>query len=386
MGKVTVYCPISGCSPEIPRALWWHNVGIRPSTGEDEAVDEGEPSPGLLVKQALRSLMNDAEKEGQSAVAAIGPICEDDDLSEEAEDLSTEDIQNLPDANIRIQPCYINDEYWDFGFVARGGDNPDDKAYIVSYGGNLMVQNTALDILRVATAGRMTPERFWRTAMTLGRDSVAIKGIHYGKISELSYVQEQDPKVIPEMEIEEIVALEECGDVVKIKQIIVHRGSFWIWMRPDIFPSRAEDPDAEEPAHIEAPTQLHKVAVVESLPPELFTVVVSHIHTLYDLLSFAATSHKLRHLLLGVPSNRDANARAWIRRQAPWYIPTRGGNAKEDGTGGDVERVDGTDIILSWSYLRQCCASGSMRNRKRIWLVAELLEEKAIELGLLSPH
>lgn len=210
-------------------------MGLRPSTGEDSDIREGEPAPGPLVKHALRSLMSDDEKEGQDAITVIGSTDDDGNLAEDADD-NTKDIPNLPDTKIRVQPCCIDNKgFWDCGSVPPCGDNQDDKYYIVSYGQNIMVQNTAFDILRGATSGRMTPERFWRTAMVLGRGGgySVITGIHYGKMSELYDTWAQDPEVVPAMKIEEIIGLEELGDVEKIKQTIVHRGCFWIWMRPD---------------------------------------------------------------------------------------------------------------------------------------------------------
>lgn len=113
-------------------------------------------------------------------------------------------------------------------------------------------------------------------------------------------------------------------------------------------------------------------------------MMASHITSISDLriLSLAATSHQLRYIVLGVVSNRDAIARAWIRCQAPWYIPPEEGNERGTVHSGEVQSKDGTGNVLSWVYLRQCYESGSMRNRRRIWRVVESLEKKAIENGL----
>lgn len=147
------------------------------------------------------------------------------------------------------------------------------------------------------------------------------------------------------------------------------------------FPVQIEDVYTEDPVHIKAPDQPHEDSKVENLPPEIFTLIASHVTSISDLLSFAATSHRLQYIVFGLASNRDAIARAWIRCQAPWYIPPEGGNVNAEPNE-EVQSMNGTCVGLSWAYLRQCCASGSMRNRKRIWRVVESLEEKADELSL----
>lgn len=220
---------ISGCSPEISRGTWWYDVGMEGTVGE------GEPKAGPLVEKALRSLMSDDEKEGQDAITVIGMTDNDGKIPHEPLIVAKEAVIDIPDSKISVQPASLeDDEFWDFGSVRPLGDNPDNDLYTVSYRGNIMVQKPSLEILRLATDGNLTPRRFWRLAMACGKEfNYVIPNIDYGKMHELDVVWKEDPSVVPDMEVEEVIALEELGEVDKIKDEIIHRGCFWVWMRPD---------------------------------------------------------------------------------------------------------------------------------------------------------
>ena len=118
---------------------------------------------------------------------------------------------------------------WYYGFVAL----PDPMTpYLVSRGTNIVVQSISLPILFRATGGRMTPQRLWRLAMWQGfserRDHDVLDGIDYGEVTEGI-----DKYVKATPGIEDVMNLEELGDVETIKMAIIHKGKFWIWMRPD---------------------------------------------------------------------------------------------------------------------------------------------------------
>ena len=68
-------------------------------------------------------------------------------------------------------------------------------------------------------------------------------------------------------------------------------------------------------------------------------------------------------------SDRDTLARSWIAKNAPWYIP-------------DEIPDSGANDVISWAYLKGCLGSGSMRNRRRIWRIAEQLEQMADGIGI----
>jgi len=135
----------------------------------------------------------------------------------------------IPDKYLRIIPhCWMGDD-WYYGFVAP----PNPMApYLISYGTNIVVQSASLSILSLATGGRMTPQRLWRLAMWQGfyegRDHDVLDGIDYGEVMEGigRYMR-------PMPGIDDLVGFEELGDVETIKMTIIHKGKFWIWMRPD---------------------------------------------------------------------------------------------------------------------------------------------------------
>jgi hypothetical protein len=118
---------------------------------------------------------------------------------------------------------------WYYGYVAP----PDPRSsYLLSYGTNIAVQSVSLPILYQATGGRMTPQRLWRLAMGQGfsevRDCDLLKGIEYGEV-----LDGIDQYMRPTPGIEDLIELEELGDVEAIKVAIILKGKFWIWMRPD---------------------------------------------------------------------------------------------------------------------------------------------------------
>ena len=109
-------------------------------------------------------------------------------------------------------------------------------SYLVSHGCTVMVQAYALDILALATRGRMTPLRLWRLAMEQGFEDA---GRHYG-LEDVNYGEveahwDEFPEVFPEFSgPEQVFELEEePGEVEAVKQCLVHEGRFWLWMAPD---------------------------------------------------------------------------------------------------------------------------------------------------------
>lgn len=252
MGKVTVYCQvstsfifvaypvnhtlirswnISGCSPGVSRATWWYDVGMEGFLDTEGVVGEGDPKAGPLLEQALRLLVSEDE-EGQDAITVIGIFDEDGNLPHEGREVAKEEVIKIPDSKICIRPAFVDIEFWDFGAVRPLGDNPDNDLCTVSSGGTLMVQNTSLEILCLATNGRLTPQRFWRLAMACGRGLDIVENIDYGEMHRLD-VWQQEPSVVPGMAVDQVLALEELGDVDKIQDAILHQGCFGVWMRPD---------------------------------------------------------------------------------------------------------------------------------------------------------
>jgi len=270
---------------------------------------------------------------------------------------------------------------WYYGLAAP----PDPtKSFLVSFGTDIVVQSASLPILSRATGERMTPQRLWRLAMWQGfaedMDRNMLDGIDYGEVME---GMGQNIRATPG--IDDLKGLEELGDVELIKTAIIHKGKFWIWMRPDrsvifdtsclavnthlarSFPSQTTG-SANEPIYIEPPLYDAAHSSLELLPFELVSQIVNDL-PLTSLLSLLSTSRHLRFEFLGLPSDRDALARSWIAKNAPWYLPNEEFNLCANG-------------VVGWEYLKRCLESGSMRNRKRIWKVIEQLEQMANGIGI----
>lgn len=153
------------------------------------------------------------------------------------------------------------------------------------------------------------------------------------------------------------------------------------------------------PTPIEPPRSPRSATCLEKFPPEILTLVAQNLGSIRDILSLARTSRQLWSKMMCVASNRDAIARAWISNNAPWYVPTEEEDEEEadEEEGADEEEeeeeIEGKEenedtsgislknFVVSWDYLRRCWESGSMRNRERIWKVAQCIEAKANSIG-----
>ncbi|KZP20242.1 hypothetical protein FIBSPDRAFT_540162 [Athelia psychrophila] len=395
MGKVTVYCGISGCSPETHRSMWFYAL---------LNSDEEEVQTGPIVRAALLSLMDDREKRSQDDVTLIGPPISKDDPESQMPDevdagFNAAWVSAITNESLLLYRCTADDSEWGFGCVPSPECGEDDRgAYIVSYGPIVMVQTNALSILLHATSGRMSARRFWRLVMvtlrTAGSSEDIIPGIDYGGLMHENDAWQQDPQGTICMSEEEVANLESLGDEEQVRQVMLNQGHFWVWLSPDRFPLQSSSRIDSCPILIDAAssslTSAHKLSSIEYVPQELLALISSQL-LLPTFLCLAAVSRHLRYKLLGTDSARDAFARTWIGDNAPWYIPlplhpSLRGAWKKSG----YREQEDEDFTLpksgvaavDWDYLRQCLASVSMRNRKRIWNVAEQLEKKADELGV----
>ncbi|KAF7972352.1 hypothetical protein HWV62_18130 [Athelia sp. TMB] len=386
MGKVTVYCPISGCSPEIPHSMWVYTLL--------ESSPEDKERAGAVVSTAIKSLLDAREKRSQDDITVIGPASSDSPGELNDAEMTLEEVTKTPDESILVFRTTADEDQWDYGCVPYSKDN--DLAAIVSYGGCIMVQTSALAILLHATSGRMNPRRAWRLVMQTLRTSKetenmwVMPGINYGDVMHELDVWQQDPENTPGMTQEAVRDLEHLGNEEKVKEALLYQGQHWIWMSPDRFPL-AVDPNVNStPSFIEGSTKSsHALALVEQLPQELLVLTGSHL-PLVSLLALASTSRHLRVKMLGTVSDRDALARAWIVQSGPWYKPLplhpfqKAGDSQgvQEGEEDGVELPEDWQTALSWDYLCRCLASASMRNRRRIWDVAGQLEKRAIKLGI----
>ena len=60
------------------------------------------------------------------------------------------------------------------------------------------------------------------------QDHFLIAGVDYGEV-----MAGANQYMLPVPGIDDLIELEELGDMELIKKTIVHKGQFWIWMRPD---------------------------------------------------------------------------------------------------------------------------------------------------------
>ncbi|KIJ66632.1 hypothetical protein HYDPIDRAFT_86561 [Hydnomerulius pinastri MD-312] len=239
MGKVTVFCLLSGCTPEIAHDLPYHEFDNTYSGFDFDEEDEdydGHGTLGTLLKSTLIALADAHELASQNDLTVIGPIHPSgepfsDNGSADAPGGPSAAIARLnPQQDIRSISHCVMGEYWDFGSISAPPES--DIIYLVSFGFCIMVQTYALDIMNVATHGRMTPLRVWKLAMQQGflapHNECGFKDVDYGEI-ELAREQFPLPVWLSKYQLKKVEEL----DDIELKQLVVHDGKFWIWMAPD---------------------------------------------------------------------------------------------------------------------------------------------------------
>ncbi|CAE6460973.1 unnamed protein product [Rhizoctonia solani] len=233
MGKVTTYCQISGCSPEVEYML---DMDINYLSDNTDDVPEAEKKDHGKVREAIKLLATEDEKEGIQALSIIGPFDDDNSPIWQFEENPTNLDGILAEAEgcVRELPgCRMGDAF-DMGCCE--GPNGEDDDILVSYGGYFFVQTNMLAILAGATQGRVSVQRLWRLAMIKGyydpHNYSVLPGVDYGPIS--NYL-EQFPWVLGDMTQEELPSLGSIGSAKRIAELLRKRG-FWMWMRPDRFP------------------------------------------------------------------------------------------------------------------------------------------------------
>jgi hypothetical protein len=127
-----------------------------------------------------------------------------------------------------ITHCQMG-ELWELGCVSPPDPSPNDIYYPTLSPLIFMAQSTSLPILSLATGGAMTPYCLWTLIVhkRFSKDP-GLSSIDYGDM-----VRQDDPPPIPMLTKQDVVALEELGDVDVIRRAIIHKGGFWVWMRPD---------------------------------------------------------------------------------------------------------------------------------------------------------
>jgi len=377
MGKVTVFCVISGCTPESADNLSGYPDYYADSyeyeedeDGDEEAdkldrdeVDDSGGKLGPLVLQAIRELAKD--EEDINDVTVIGDFVKVPQ-QDPGGGIPKAEALEIPDSAITVRRHCKAGGDWDLGSV----NGPENGDYLVSFGVLIMVQDFALPILHLATGGRVTPQRLWRLAMYQGHSDLSgpdygLDNVDYGEISD---EREQFPLPIPNMKCRKVKELEKLGDVQKIKDAIAQWGGYWMWMRADRFPLDVVDKQsAPSFASPGVPSISPNASAIERLPLEIAHVIVLS-GPLTSLLVLASASRTMRSILLGSEANCNTLATAWITRNAPWFAPATS----------DLEpHYEMHKARDAWAYLQGCCASPSMRNRARIWKVAERIENIA---------
>ena len=219
---------VSGCTPEVATSL------------SDPHPDIGY---GSIVTSALKALAAPHELSSQVDICVIGPIhpsgqpygegLQDGVLSNDVSHLAPHDLRPT---DIRVIPhCKMSADAWDVGFVDPPPLLKRGWSYSIGVGCSLMVQTFALDILALATRGRMTLLRLWRLAMKQGHGGEfqdRFQGVKYGKRAD-QWPQTMDE--FPGLTKRRLAKIEATGDVEVAKRTLVHGRPWflWMWLAPD---------------------------------------------------------------------------------------------------------------------------------------------------------
>ncbi|QRV80419.1 hypothetical protein RhiJN_08434 [Ceratobasidium sp. AG-Ba] len=228
-----------------------------------------------------------------------------------------------------------------------------------------------LPILEAATGGRVTPYRFWLLSSSRDRIRVehddGISGVDYQTLGR--HYRDLDVCLFSRYQAEDIEALENRGTSEEIAELLL-QGGYWFWIRPDRFPVDTNELPVEASSlPVFSQTQQTRWPTLPKLPTELLYTIISHL-SLSDIVSIARTDKTLWFRLLGTTNVRDHLAKAYMHSSARWCLPH-----------GEAELTwwnqRNGDSALGWSYMKRCYSeSHSMRNRRRIWQVAESIEEE----------
>jgi hypothetical protein len=154
-----------------------------------------------------------------------GAIKENGEMMDHSNIDAAVNISNFP---FRIIPhCGMGEG--DLGYLGCVSPHPNPREiYYPVWYLIIMTQSAALPILSLATGGAMTPYRLWTLIVHKRFSKDPELGGIYGEV-----VGQEHPPPIPMLSKENLVALEELGDVELIRRTVVHQGGFWVWMRPD---------------------------------------------------------------------------------------------------------------------------------------------------------
>ncbi|GAA6030758.1 hypothetical protein JCM8097_008859 [Rhodosporidiobolus ruineniae] len=381
MGYVATFCQVSGCNPDAASELQ-HDYRL------EEAFEELKDHPKLdNLKAAIRELAEEEEKRAEVTVVELNRI-----------------YNEYSDA-LRLVPHCGAGAYFEFGSVDPLDGPPHDgnpsRSYLVSYGPCMYLMSAAVPILFLATEGRMNLQRVWTLVMTQGhlendKQGYVLKDVEYGAIEPLL-----DQFLCPlaalsgvyEDKAAEVVKawLEKGETVEELKDVVVHEGGWWPWMSPDDFPLKPSSVPSPPPTCSPLTSASAPKASLASLPLDLL-LHISSLLPLPSLLALALLCKSLRHTLLSSPSTRSQLASSWLTTSGRFFLPLRPSLGGIDFTKSDA--VEERQVRLGkvetekleegddwWEYLRRCKASGSMRNRERVWKAALSVEEAAEKIG-----
>lgn len=148
----------------------------------------------------------------------------------------------IPDSQIRT--TLFSMAFWDGDIGEWLQASEDDSRYYFFNGNDLFVSPLCLDILSLATDGRMTAQRIWRMGTFQG-DMTSVschcysfRGIEYYKPRFPLDPRQDLPEATPGYSMDfyssaQIMAeLEYLGDIELIRQAILRTGKLWLWMPP----------------------------------------------------------------------------------------------------------------------------------------------------------
>ncbi|KAG8775185.1 hypothetical protein FRC12_001619 [Ceratobasidium sp. 428] len=227
-----------------------------------------------------------------------------------------------------------------------------------------------LPILDAATSGRVTPYRLWRLVISRGffqdNPHYATGGVDYGPIEKL---WDDRPRLFGDLHNKALIHMEDNGTPEEIAELLRSAG-YWMWMRPDRFPiCTTNSSHTRRPLALTSPIDPDPLTPISCLPIELLLHLCSEL-SISGIVALAETGKAFYNQLIGTHEARDTLAKVYMRLHARWCLPH--GEAElewwNDRNGDDA---------LGWDYMRRChTGSYSMRNRRRIWQVAESIENE----------
>lgn len=166
-------------------------------------------------------------------------------------------------------------------------------------------------------------------------------------------------------------------------EMMMGMGRQWVFVRPDRFPVTQAFAYRSQLPNVAAHLELSALDLgLPSLPVDILLHIASFL-SLSCLLKFSSLT---RSMLSALGPFLDSLTHSLLIRDSPWLLPPDDGGPEKIWWDSHCQVfMGGQETPFPWiGYARACWESPSMKNRRRLWGIAEQLEVLAERRGLMQ--